>query len=143
MRTLNFLTLTLTIVAALLTACGGGGGGDNTASTPAPPKMSALTAPTVWPASFKSVIVNQTSLVTSAELSLTTNNAKTIFIQIWYLDQNQQRQTVAFLTLYSLTQMGGKLTIPNVPIGVKVLKAEVYTSNGSDQLTLANKEISV
>lgn len=145
MRTLNRSTFTLTMAATLLTACGGGGGGGGGAgtATQAPIKMTALSAPATWPENFKSVSVSQTSLISSADLALTTNVPKAIFIQIWYLNQEQQRQTLAVLTLDALTRMGGNLTIANVPRGILTLKSEVYTSSGNDQLTLASKDISV
>ena len=148
--------LTLTTLAGLLTACGGGGGavtstppapgggdvaGYIATTPPAPIAMSALNAPAQWPLSFKSVSIAQTALVSPAERAATTNSTKAIFIQVWYLNQAQQRQTLAMLSLDSLNQMGGTLSLTNVPSGVTVLKAEVYTANGANQLTLASKDI--
>lgn len=146
MRT-KLLHMTLTTLTALLTACGGGGGGGDVSGTPsltpATVTMSALQAPTIWPTSFKSVSVAQASLASTAELAATTNNSKVIFIQVWYLNQAQQRQTLAMLSLYALGQMGGTLTLTGVPSSITVLKSEVYTANGINQLTLASKDISI
>lgn len=146
MRTPRFLTPAAIIVATLITACGGGGGGSSTA-TPEPVKtlasLAAKEIPAQWPENFKTVIVKKTDLATDAEFAQTTNKPNIIFIQIWYVDQDQQRQPLAVLTLDALARMGGSLTIRNVPGGVKVLKSEVYTLSGDTEKTLAGKEIPV
>lgn len=144
MRVFHFLTPATLIAASLLTACGGGGGGG---AAPEPVKtlasLAAKDIPAQWPANFKAVGVKKSDLVTEGELAQTSNQPNAIFIQIWYLDQDQQRQPVAVLTLDALTRLGGNLTIQNVPGGVKVLKSEVYTASGDAQQTLASKEIAV
>lgn len=147
MRPPNFLIPATVLVTTLLTACGGGGGGGGATAIPEPVKtLASLVAkdvPAEWPGNFKAVIVKRTDLATDADLAMTTNKPGAIFIQIWYLDQDQQRQPVAFLTLDALARAGGSLTIPNVPRAVKVLKSEVYTASGTSQQTLARKEITV
>ncbi len=129
----------------MLTACGGGGGGAT--AVPEPVKtlasLAAKDTPAKWPGNFKAVVVNKTDLATDADLAKTSNKPGAVFIQIWYLDQDQQRQPVAFLTLDALARAGGSLTIPNVPRAVTVLKSEVYTASGATQQTLARKEITV
>jgi hypothetical protein len=146
MQLTHFSTPATLMVAILMTACGGGGGGSSPAA-PAPvtslASLAAKDIPAQWPDSFKAVTVSNTQLVSATELALTSNQASAIFIQIWYLDQDQQRQPVAFLTLAALTRMGSSITIPKVPGGVRVLQSEVYTSNGSTQQTLASKDIAL
>lgn len=147
MRRPVFFIPALALATLVLTACGGGGGGGGGSSAVAPTvepvKLSALQAPAQWPDNFKSATVNQASLVSSTELAGTTNDPKTIFIQVWYLNQEQKRQTVAMLSLNALTQMGGSLLIERIPASVKVLYSEVYTANGSAERTLARKEMGV
>lgn len=142
MRT-TLIALTLTTLAGLLSACGGGGGSSGaggTATTPqTPTSMSALSAPAVWPTSFKSVAVTTSNLMDS----LPAGNTNQVFIQVWYVNQQQQPQTVAFLTVAQLVNMGNTFTLANIPSDVTVLKSEVYTANGANQLTLASKDISV
>lgn len=87
------------------------------------------------------MVVKRTDLATDAELAQTTNPPNAVFIQIWYLDQDQQRQPVAVLTLGALARKGSVLTLTGVPKGVNVLKSEVYTASGGAQKTLASKEI--
>lgn len=143
MRLPQFLPAAL--VATLLTACGGGGGAGGSPAMPDPVRtlasLSAKDIPARWPGNFKSVIVRTTDLATDTEIAQTTNKPNFIFIQIWYLDQDQQRQPLAALTWGALARMDGKLTIPNVPAGVKLLKSEVYTTRVGTQQTLASKEI--
>ena len=115
--------------------------------TPEPAKTLASIAakdiPTQWPENFKTVLIKRTDLATEAELAQTTNKPNNVFIQVWYMDQDQQRQPMAVLTLDALTRMGESLTIKNVPGGVKMLKSEVYTISVDTEKTLANKDISV
>lgn len=148
MRAPYLSTSIVVIVATLLTACGGGGGeGEKSAAAPEPVKalasLAAKDTPAQWPGNFKAAVIKRTDLATDAELAQTTNKANAIFIQIWYLDQDQQRQPVAVLTLGALTRMGASITIPNLPRSVKVLKSEVYTALGDKQQTLSSKEIAV
>ncbi len=147
MRTTHFLTPATVIVAIFLTACGGGGGGSAPAQEPPSVRslasLAATDIPAQWPDSFKSVIVQKADLVTDTERAQTTNTTNKIFIHVWYLDKDQQRQDVAILTLDALMRLGGSLTIPKVPGAVKTLKSEVYTAKDNAQQTLASKEISV
>lgn len=146
MRLPRFFTPAPIIVATLLSACGGSGGGSSTANPEPVRTLASLAArdiPAQWPDNFKTVVVKKTDLTTDAELAQTTNKPNAIFIQIWYLDQDQQRQQVVILTLEALTRMGASITIPRVPRSVKVLRSEVYTSSGDKQQTLASKEIAV
>ncbi len=153
MQTTHFLTPATVIVALLLGACGGGGGGSTPAQEPAPAPVTSLASlaakdiPAQWPDSFKSVTVQKADLVTDTELAQTTNTANKIFIHVWYLDKDLQRQDVAILTLDALMRLGGSLPISRVPGAVKLLKSEVYTAKGTAkdavQQTLASKEIAV
>ena len=146
MQARHFLTPATIFVAALVTACGGGGGGSSSVTPAAVTSLASLAPkdiPAQWPDSFKPVTVTTTQMVSTVELAQTTNPSSAIFIQIWYLDQDQQRQPVAFLTLAALTSMGSSITIPTVPGGIRMLKSEVYTSNGTTQQTLASKDIAV
>jgi hypothetical protein len=138
---------TALIAANLLTACGGGGGGSAPAAVPPPvtslASLAATDIPAQWPDNFRPVTVQKADLASDAELALTTNAPSKVLIQIWYLDQDKQRQPVAVLTLSSLISLGGRLTIPQVPGGVKTLFSEVYTAKDNTQQTLAKKEIAV
>lgn len=130
------------ILALCLTACGGGGG-----DTPAPPaqslaKLSSAEVPTQWPENFKTVSVSRTDLVSNDELTQTTNEDTEIHIQVWYLNQDQQRQPVAILTLKALGT-NGILQLKDIPIHVNTLYSEVYTANNGVQLTLANRGIAI
>lgn len=144
MRLTHSLMPTTVSVAIFLTACGGGGG---TTSMPEPVKtlasLAAKDIPAQWPENFKAVTLKKSDLVSDAELTQTTNQPSLIFIQVWYLDQSLQRQSVAVLTLDALTSMGGGITISNIPGGVQTLKSEVYTPKDSTQQTLATKEFTV
>jgi hypothetical protein len=147
MRRRHFFTAATLVAASLLTACGGGGGVAGPAPAPEPVKtLSSLAVkdiPAKWPENFKTVSVSKTDLVTDGELAQTSNKPNAVFIQIWYLDQDQQRQPVAVLTMDALTRSGGSLTIRNVPASVRFLKSEVYTLNVDMEKTLASKEIPV
>ena len=133
------------VLALILTACGGGGGDGDTPAAPAKTlaSMSVNEVPAQWPDNLKTVTVNRAALASAEELSKTSNPANQIFIHIWYLDQDQQRQDVAHLTLATLDGMGGNLTFPNIPVGANSLHTEVYTAQNKEQQTLAKKEIAV
>lgn len=142
----NFLRFGTYIPISLLIACGGGGGGGAAGGPPLAPstQMSAMVAPAQWPVNTKpNVTVASSALINSTELANTTNTADEIFVQIWYVNQQQERVDVAMLTLDQFTQMGGTITLTTVPVGTSVLKSEIYTAQGVNQLTLSTRDISI
>jgi hypothetical protein len=148
MTKLNFFRFAIYTPIALLLGCGGGGGGGTTTGgvTPLPQstQMSALVAPSQWPGNFKpSVTIAKSALISSAELSNSPNASSEIFMQVWYLNQKQERVDIANLTLTQLDQMGGAITFTRVPLSVALLKSEIYTAKDGIQLTLSTRDISI
>ncbi len=141
---------------ASLAACGGGGGGSSTGSpttgasdAPTPVKSLALAdvpaaqLGSVLPANFKAVTLERDALITGQEQARTTQATERMFVEVWYLDRDRQRQTLALMTLAQLDAMRGRLRLTAVPSGVASLGTEIYTLQGNVALTLATREIAV
>jgi hypothetical protein len=135
MRRLNRTACALASASLVLGACGGGGGSGGETS-PAPTQARSLASMTP-PAGFDFASVRTTRRLLSTEL---TNMASAgqfpdpvqSYVSIWYLDNQAERQQLAFISLKSLQALGAQGGIQlKVPVGISTLSFELYDKTSS------------
>ncbi len=126
-RRLRFSTVTGAVILLALVACGGGSGGDPKVAPQATKLDKIVPQENFNFASFRAPIgLLSTRLIANPTTSGFTDAART-YVSIWYIDNDANRQQLAFMTMkaFQTLDASGGIRL-RVPGNVSALAYEIY-----------------